>query len=185
MSMEHISSQESTPTPTSAPTPTPVPAEIKETSEKKVVFDEPLVKQDQDQTQPTNKEEAEAEAETESHMDMMEMSVEEKENKVSEPTTDDKPKPIEMPITEVPVANQHMALQLVFAFLQLAHRRGAFSLEEGAKINECMQAFQVRTPPPVPSQPPHDETTPAPMPTQMPTETPTESPQTESQPNHE
>lgn len=185
MSMEHISSQEST--------PTPAPAEIKETSEKKVVFDEPLVKQDQDQdqTQPTNKEEAEAEAEaeTESHMDMMEMSVEEKENKVSEPTTDDKPKPIEMPITEVPVANQHMALQLVFAFLQLAHRRGAFSLEEGAKINECMQAFQVRTPPPVPSQPPHDETTPAPTPTPTPTpmqtETPTESPQTESQPNHE
>jgi hypothetical protein len=182
--MEHISSQESTP----APTPAPTPAEIKETSEKKVVFDEPLVKQDQDQdqdqdqTQPTNKEEAEAEAETESHMDMMEMSVEEKENKVSEPTTDDKPKPIEMPITEVPVANQHMALQLVFAFLQLAHRRGAFSLEEGAKINECMQAFQVRTPPPVPSQPPHDETTPTPAPTPMQTETPTESPQTESQP---
>lgn len=180
MSMEHISSQEST----------PAPAEIKETSEKKVVFDEPLVKQDQDQdqdqTQPTNKEEAEAEAEaeTETHMDMMEMSVEEKENKVSEPTTDDKPKPIEMPITEVPVANQHMALQLVFAFLQLAHRRGAFSLEEGAKINECMQAFQVRTPPPVPSQPPHDETTPtpAPTPTPTPTEKPTESPQTESQP---
>ena len=114
----------------------------------------------------------------------MEMSVEEKENKVSEPTTDDKPKPIEMPITEVPVANQHMALQLVFAFLQLAHRRGAFSLEEGAKINECMQAFQVRTPPPVPSQPPHDETTPmpTPTPTPMPTEKPTESPQTESQP---
>jgi hypothetical protein len=45
-------------------------------------------------------------------------------------------------LVDVPVTNQNEALQLIATFLNLAQKRGAFSLDESAKIWECIKYFQ-------------------------------------------
>lgn len=44
-------------------------------------------------------------------------------------------------ILEQSVVDKSSALDLIFGFLQLAQRRGAFSFAESAKIFECFQQF--------------------------------------------
>ena len=51
--------------------------------------------------------------------------------------------PVEMVITKVPVTDQNIALQLLVAFTQLAYRRGAYNIEEAAKLHECIEIFKV------------------------------------------
>jgi hypothetical protein len=46
-------------------------------------------------------------------------------------------------LTQVSVDNQNVALNLLVSFVNLAQRRGAFSLDEAAKIWECIQKFQI------------------------------------------
>ncbi len=45
-------------------------------------------------------------------------------------------------LVDVPVKSQQDALQLIVTFLNLAQKRGAFSLDESAKLWECIKAFQ-------------------------------------------
>ena len=45
-------------------------------------------------------------------------------------------------LVDVKVNNQNEALQLIATFLNLAQKRGAFSLDESAKIWECIKLFQ-------------------------------------------
>jgi hypothetical protein len=45
-------------------------------------------------------------------------------------------------LVDVVVTNQNEALQLIATFLNLAQKRGAFSLDESAKIWECIKCFQ-------------------------------------------
>lgn len=45
-------------------------------------------------------------------------------------------------LVDVAVTNQNEALQLIATFLNLAQKRGAFSLDESAKIWECIKYFQ-------------------------------------------
>ena len=45
-------------------------------------------------------------------------------------------------IVDVPVSNQTEALQLIVTFLNLGQKRGAFTLDESAKIWECIKYFQ-------------------------------------------
>lgn len=45
-------------------------------------------------------------------------------------------------LVDVPVTNQNEALQLIVTFLNLAQKRGSFSLDESAKIWECIKIFQ-------------------------------------------
>jgi hypothetical protein len=45
-------------------------------------------------------------------------------------------------LVDVPVTNQNEALQLIVTFLNLAQKRGAFTLDESAKLWECVKAFQ-------------------------------------------
>jgi hypothetical protein len=45
-------------------------------------------------------------------------------------------------LVDVPVTNQNEALQLIATFLNLAQKRGAFSLDESAKLWECIKMFQ-------------------------------------------
>jgi len=40
-----------------------------------------------------------------------------------------------------PIVDKSSALDLIFGFLQLAQRRGAFSFPESSKIYECIQQF--------------------------------------------
>lgn len=44
-------------------------------------------------------------------------------------------------ITSIEVQNENVALNLMVSFLQLGHKRGAYSLEESAKIWECIKMF--------------------------------------------
>jgi hypothetical protein len=45
-------------------------------------------------------------------------------------------------LVDVPVNSQQDALQLIVTFLNLAQKRGAFTLDESAKLWECIKAFQ-------------------------------------------
>jgi hypothetical protein len=54
------------------------------------------------------------------------------------------PAPAEEPqvlLTDIPVTNDNVALNLMVAFLDAAQKRGAFSINESAKIWECIQRF--------------------------------------------
>lgn len=45
-------------------------------------------------------------------------------------------------LSEVKVENEVMALNILVSFLAQAQKRGAFSLDESAKIWECVKWFQ-------------------------------------------
>jgi hypothetical protein len=45
-------------------------------------------------------------------------------------------------LVDIPVTNQNDALQLIVTFLNLAQKRGAFNLDESAKLWECIKMFQ-------------------------------------------
>lgn len=45
-------------------------------------------------------------------------------------------------LVDIAVTNQNDALQLIVTFLNLAQKRGAFNLDESAKIWECVKMFQ-------------------------------------------
>lgn len=45
-------------------------------------------------------------------------------------------------LVDIQVSNPNEALQLIATFLNLAQKRGAFSLDESAKIWECIKFFQ-------------------------------------------
>ena len=48
----------------------------------------------------------------------------------------------EMRLFDVPITNENMALNVIISFITLAQKRGCFSLEESAKIYECIKKFQ-------------------------------------------
>ena len=56
------------------------------------------------------------------------------------PTTDGVKK--QTRLVDISVTNQNEALQLIVTFLHLAQKRGAFTLDESAKIWECVKYFQ-------------------------------------------
>jgi hypothetical protein len=45
-------------------------------------------------------------------------------------------------LVDVPLNTQSEALQLIVTFLHLAQKRGAFTLDESAKLWECIKMFQ-------------------------------------------
>jgi hypothetical protein len=51
------------------------------------------------------------------------------------------PKP-ELKLTEVEITNEVIALNVLVSFLNLAQRRGSFTIDESAKIWECVKKFQ-------------------------------------------
>ena len=55
----------------------------------------------------------------------------------SNPSSSSEPK-----ITDVAITDQNVALNVMVGFLTLAHKRGSFSIEESAKIWECVKRFQ-------------------------------------------
>ena len=48
----------------------------------------------------------------------------------------------EMKLVDVEITNENMALNVLVSFVSLANKRGVFSLEESAKIWECIKIFQ-------------------------------------------
>ena len=45
-------------------------------------------------------------------------------------------------LVDVDVTNENEALRCMVSFLNLAQRRGAFTIDESSKIWECIQIFQ-------------------------------------------
>ena len=52
------------------------------------------------------------------------------------------PEKRELRLVDVVVADENTALNLMVNFLTLAHKRGAFGIDESAKIWECIRTFQ-------------------------------------------
>jgi hypothetical protein len=82
----------------------------------------------------------------------MEMKVEEvptpvmqQPNQSSDPPSQQQP---QVKLTELKVNSENDALNYMVGFLELAQRRGVFTLEEAAKINECVAKFRRPGPPP-------------------------------------
>lgn len=48
----------------------------------------------------------------------------------------------EIKLTDVEIVNENVALNVIVSFLNLAQRRGAFTIDESAKIWECVKKFQ-------------------------------------------
>ena len=48
---------------------------------------------------------------------------------------------VNQPLTSVVITDENVALNVMVSFLNLAQKRGAFGLDESAKIWECIQKF--------------------------------------------
>lgn len=48
----------------------------------------------------------------------------------------------EVKLTEIPITDEVVALNILVSFLNLAQRRGVFNIEESSKIWECIRKFQ-------------------------------------------
>ncbi len=48
----------------------------------------------------------------------------------------------ETKLVDVQITDENTALNVIVSFLSLAHKRGVFSLDESAKIWECIKMFQ-------------------------------------------
>jgi hypothetical protein len=77
----------------------------------------------------------------------METSVGEQENvKTEDPvnpvTTEEPPVQKKVLLTSVEITDENVALNVIVSFLNLAQKRGAFTIDEAAKIWECIKKFQ-------------------------------------------
>ena len=61
---------------------------------------------------------------------------------VQQPRPQPSPHPQETRLVDIPVTDENSALNLMANFLTLAHKRGTYSIEESAKIWECLKVFQ-------------------------------------------
>lgn len=48
----------------------------------------------------------------------------------------------EVKLVEVPITDENTSLNVMVSFLSLANKRSAFSIDESAKIWECIKMFQ-------------------------------------------
>ena len=45
-------------------------------------------------------------------------------------------------LVDIKVTNENEAFNLLISFISVAHKRGAFTIDESAKIWECIKVFQ-------------------------------------------
>ncbi len=45
-------------------------------------------------------------------------------------------------ISEVPITNQNEAFQLLIYFINVAQKRGTYTIDESAKLYECIKLFK-------------------------------------------
>lgn len=48
----------------------------------------------------------------------------------------------EVRLVDIPISDENAALNVMVSFLTLAHKRGAFGIDESSKIWECIKMFQ-------------------------------------------
>jgi len=69
------------------------------------------------------------------------------ENIVLSESPSQPPKPVEFKIVDVQIVDENTALNVMVSFLSVAQKRGAFNIDESAKIWECIKMFQKNVPP--------------------------------------
>lgn len=52
------------------------------------------------------------------------------------------PQPSEIRLVDISIENENIALNVMVGFLNVAHKRGVFTIDESAKIWECISKFQ-------------------------------------------
>ena len=50
--------------------------------------------------------------------------------------------PKEVRLVDITVTDENTALNVLVSFVHLAHKRGIYSIDESAKIWECIKVFQ-------------------------------------------
>lgn len=60
----------------------------------------------------------------------------------AEKSTQEETKQQELKLVDVPVDSPQVALNIIVSFLNLAQKRGAFTIDESSKIWECIRMFQ-------------------------------------------
>tara|TARA_B100001540_G_C15293321_1_gene411407 strand:+ start:245 stop:538 length:294 start_codon:yes stop_codon:yes gene_type:complete len=68
------------------------------------------------------------------------------ESATEQPVEQQAPAQRQVSLTQIPVNTENDALNMLVAFLQVAQKRGAFSLEEAGKIMESVNVFQRNVP---------------------------------------
>lgn len=63
------------------------------------------------------------------------------ESPVDNSTSQEQAQQQQVKLVDVPVNNENTALNVMVQFLNLAQRRGAYSIDEAAKIYECFKVF--------------------------------------------
>ena len=48
----------------------------------------------------------------------------------------------EVKLVDIPITDENTSLNVMVAFLNLAQKRGVFTIDESAKIWECIKMFQ-------------------------------------------
>ena len=74
------------------------------------------------------------------------------ESATEQPVEQQAPAQRQVSLTQIPVNTENDALNMLVAFLQVAQKRGAFSLEEAGKIMESVNVFQRNVPQPAVQQ---------------------------------
>ena len=65
-------------------------------------------------------------------------------------TPEENPSQQKVLVKDVQITNDSIAISLMAFMLEVAHRRGAFTLEEASKIHECISQLQKSAAPPPP-----------------------------------
>jgi hypothetical protein len=52
------------------------------------------------------------------------------------------PEQKEIRLVDIPINDENVALNVMVGFLNIAHKRGVFTIDESAKIWECISKFQ-------------------------------------------
>lgn len=71
---------------------------------------------------------------------------------VSTPSFDSEQQQQQVNLLDIAVTNENISLNLLVQFLNIAQRRGAFTLGESSKIFECIQFFLPKPEPPLTEQ---------------------------------
>lgn len=67
---------------------------------------------------------------------------------VAEEETPAQPATQEVSIVDIPINSHNAALNILVALTGVAQKRGAFNIQESAKLWECIQAFNTPAAPP-------------------------------------
>jgi len=73
---------------------------------------------------------------------LMETMEKEQQQQPQQPQQQEQQQPQQQPnITDVEIRDENVALNVMVSFLHLAQKRGAFNLQESAKVWECVKLF--------------------------------------------